>query len=61
MQLRLFGRSRVTSKVCGLGKEMRVVAVAGGGFSKECNGIITEERKSDLQTSEGEVRYDVVK
>lgn len=41
MQLRLFGRLRVTSKVRGLGKEIRVKAVGGGGTWNICEALFS--------------------
>ncbi len=42
MQLRLFGRLRVTSKVWGFGKEIRVKAVGGGGTWNICEALFND-------------------
>ena len=43
MQLRLLGLLRVTSRVCGPGKEIRVEVVAGGGVWKGGGGIMRRD------------------
>lgn len=48
MQLRSFGRLRVTRRIEGLGKDTRMCSFAGGGGVAKFEGDIVEDELEDL-------------